>query len=131
MTPATSLTLSVRIERWPISGSFTIARGAKTEAIVVVAAVSDGVHTGRGECVPYPRYNETPEATQDALLAMAGALARGIDQQSLQAGRIAVLIVRARSNRIQDLLPVIPECLNALESIKPRQVVRVGTLHLR
>src|SRR5687767_9462686 len=49
MSPATSLTLSVRIERWPIAGSFTIARGAKTEAIVVVAEVSDGVHTGRGE----------------------------------------------------------------------------------
>ena len=47
-------------------------------------------------------------------------------QQSLQVWRIAVLIVRARSNRIQDLLPVIPECLAALESIQPRQVVRVG-----
>ena len=29
--------LSVRIERWPISGSFVISRGAKTEATVVVA----------------------------------------------------------------------------------------------
>ena len=47
-------------------------------------------------------------------------------QQSLLSGRIAVLIVRARSNRIQDLLPVIPECLVALERIQPRQVVRVG-----
>jgi len=49
-------------------------------------------------------------------------------QQSLQSGRIAVLIIRARSNRIPDLLPVIPECLAALESIRPRQVVRVGAL---
>ena len=46
-------------------------------------------------------------------------------QQRLQSGRIAVLIVRARSNRIQDLLPVIPECLAALESIQPRRVVRI------
>jgi len=46
-------------------------------------------------------------------------------QQSLQSGRIAVLIVRVRSNRIQDL-PVIPECLAALESIQPQQVARVG-----
>jgi hypothetical protein len=37
MTPATSLTLSTRIESWPIAGSFTIARGAKTEAVVVIA----------------------------------------------------------------------------------------------
>jgi L-alanine-DL-glutamate epimerase-like enolase superfamily enzyme len=85
MSPATSLTLSVRIERWPIAGSFTIARGAKTEAIVVVAEVSDGVHTGRGECVPYPRYNETAEATQAALLAMTDAVKRGLDPQALQA----------------------------------------------
>ena len=49
-------------------------------------------------------------------------------QQNLDTKRIAVLIVRARSNRIQDLLPVISECLAALERIQPRQVVRVGSL---
>lgn len=49
-------------------------------------------------------------------------------QQNLDSTRIAVLIVRARSNRIQDLLPVIPQCLAAIESIQPRQVVRVGSL---
>ena len=48
-------------------------------------------------------------------------------QQNLDAKRIAVLIVRARSNRIQDLLPVVPECLAALATIQPRQVVRVGS----
>jgi L-alanine-DL-glutamate epimerase-like enolase superfamily enzyme len=85
MTPATSLTLLIRIERWPIAGAFTIARGAKTEAVVVVAEVSDGTHTGRGECVPYPRYNETAEATQAALAAMGGAVRRGLDTQALQA----------------------------------------------
>jgi hypothetical protein len=42
--------------------------------------------------------------------------------------RIAVLIVRARSNRIQDLLPVIPKGLTALDSIQPRQVIRVGSV---
>ena len=52
-------------------------------------------------------------------------------QQDLSSGRIALLIVRARSNRIQDLLPLIPECLAALDSIQPRQVVPVGTLSSR
>ena len=52
-------------------------------------------------------------------------------QQSLLSGRIAVLIVRARSNRMQDLLPVIPQCLAALESIQPRQVVRIGAFPSR
>jgi L-alanine-DL-glutamate epimerase-like enolase superfamily enzyme len=85
MTPATSLNLLVRIESWPIAGSFTIARGAKTEAVVVVAEVSDAVHRGRGECVPYPRYNETPEGTRAALVAMTDALKRGVDVGALQA----------------------------------------------
>ena len=49
-------------------------------------------------------------------------------QQNLDTTRIAILIVRARSNRIQDLLPVVPECLAALATIQPRQVVRVGSL---
>ena len=52
-------------------------------------------------------------------------------QQNLTTKRIAVLIVRARSNRIQDLIPVIPECLEALGRIQPRQVVRAGSLPSR
>jgi L-alanine-DL-glutamate epimerase-like enolase superfamily enzyme len=74
----------VRIERWPIAGSFTISRGAKTQAITVVAEVSDGGHVGRGECVPYPRYGETPEATLKALQAMKGAVAGGLNRTALQ-----------------------------------------------
>ena len=57
---AVPLALSARIERWPQAQAFTISSGSKTEAIVVVAESSDGVHTGRGECVPYLRYGEVP-----------------------------------------------------------------------
>ena len=77
--------LSARIERWPIAGSFTISRGAKTEAVTVVAEVSRGGLAGRGECVPYPRYGETPEATLAALQAMQEPVSRGLDRQVLQA----------------------------------------------
>ena len=42
MTSAATLTLSVRIERWPIAGTFTISRGAKIEAVTVVAEVGQG-----------------------------------------------------------------------------------------
>jgi hypothetical protein len=52
-------------------------------------------------------------------------------QQNLNTKRIAVLIVRAHSNRIQDLLPLIPESLAALESIQPGQVIRVGSFPSR
>jgi len=77
-------TLDVKIERFPIAGSFTISRGTKTEAVTVVAEVSQGGHTGRGECVPYPRYNETPEATRKALEVMRDAVAQGLDRNALQ-----------------------------------------------
>src|SRR5262249_33309146 len=78
------LPLSVRIERWPIAGSFTISRGAKTEAVVVVAELSDGRCRGRGECVPYARYGETAEAVAAAIEASAADLARGLDRERLQ-----------------------------------------------
>ena len=77
-------TLEARIERWPIEGNFTISRGAKTEAIVVVAEVTHGNTSGRGECVPYPRYGETPDATLAAIVDMKDALRAGLDRQALQ-----------------------------------------------
>jgi L-alanine-DL-glutamate epimerase-like enolase superfamily enzyme len=85
MTSSQSPTLAARIERWPIAGSFTISRGAKTEAVTVVAEVSQGGLTGRGECVPYPRYGETPEATLASLQSMQEPLSRALDRQALQA----------------------------------------------
>jgi L-alanine-DL-glutamate epimerase-like enolase superfamily enzyme len=77
--------LAARIERWPIAGAFTISRGAKTEAVVVVAELSRNGHTGRGECVPYARYGETPEAVLAAIQALQGPLRDGLDRTGLQA----------------------------------------------
>src|SRR6202035_4747640 len=85
MTSGARLMLAARIERWPIAGSFTISRGAKTEAVTVVAELSLGGHAGRGECVPYPRYGETAEAALAALQAMQKPLSRGLDRGRLQA----------------------------------------------
>ena len=119
--------LSARIERWPIAGSFTISRGAKTEAVTVVAEVSRGGHTGRGECVPYPRYGETPEATLAALQAMRDQLSRGLDRQALQSAMppgaarnaldcaLADLEAKSSGKRIWDLLgrPAPKPCITA------------------
>ncbi|MGJ4946675.1 N-acetyl-D-Glu racemase DgcA [Bradyrhizobium sp. HKCCYLS1011] len=85
MTSANSPNLIGNIEQWPIAGSFTISRGAKTEAVVVVAEVRRDGLVGRGECVPYPRYGETPEAALAALRAMQEAVADGLDRMALQA----------------------------------------------
>jgi L-Ala-D/L-Glu epimerase len=77
--------LAAQIERWPIAGHFTISRGAKTEAVTVVAEISQGGRVGRGECVPYPRYGETPDATLKAIMSMQEAVGRGLDSSALQA----------------------------------------------
>jgi len=56
------LALKIQVERWPIAKAFTISRGSKTEAVVVVVELSDGEFVGRGECVPYARYGESVES---------------------------------------------------------------------
>lgn len=72
--------LEVRIERWPIAGTFVISRGAKTEAAVVVAEITRGGVTGRGESVPYPRYGQTPDETV-RIIASIGA---DVEREQLQ-----------------------------------------------
>jgi L-Ala-D/L-Glu epimerase len=77
--------LSITIERWPLAGAFTISRGSKTEAVVVVAELRDAAHRGRGEAVPYGRYGETPESVIAAIEALRPQLQRGLDRAALQA----------------------------------------------
>src|SRR5690606_2386567 len=77
-----NLIIEAAIESWPLASAFVISRGAKREARVVVARVSDGTAAGRGECVPYARYGQTPEATLRAIQAAPPDLDRDSLQQS-------------------------------------------------
>lgn len=52
---------------------------------MVVVELSDGTHRGRGECVPYPRYGESPDRIVAAIEAMRPALHQGLDRAALQA----------------------------------------------
>lgn len=76
--------LATRIENWPIAGSFAISRGAKTQAVVVVAELSDGRSTGCGECVPYARYGESPEAVFERIEGLRDTIAGGLTRADLQ-----------------------------------------------
>jgi L-alanine-DL-glutamate epimerase-like enolase superfamily enzyme len=82
MTDICSLT--ARSERWPIAGAFTISRGSKTEAEVVVAELSEGGICGRGECVPYARYGETVAGVAAAIAGLAEEVACGLGRAELQ-----------------------------------------------
>jgi L-alanine-DL-glutamate epimerase-like enolase superfamily enzyme len=84
ITPMPALSLNVLTECWPIAGTFTISRGSKTQAEVVVAELGDGVVTGRGECVPYARYGETVAGVADAIAGLAPAFRDGLDREELQ-----------------------------------------------
>jgi L-alanine-DL-glutamate epimerase-like enolase superfamily enzyme len=77
-----TLEITTRSEKWPIRGTFVISRGAKTEAEVVVAEISDGTHVGRGECVPYSRYSET---TDGVIADIQAARLDKVDRQALRA----------------------------------------------
>lgn len=79
-----TLALEVAVERFPISGGFTIARGTRTEAVVVVATLRAGDVAGRGECVPYARYGETVDGVVAAIRSIEPQLGEpGFDQARL------------------------------------------------
>ncbi len=82
------INLAIAHESWPIAGNFTISRGSKATAEVVVVTLRQGEHTGRGECVPYPRYNETVEGVVASLEAARTRIEAGIDRRDI-AGLVA------------------------------------------
>lgn len=53
------LSVTARHESWPLKEAFSISRGSKVAADLIVVTVSDGTVQGRGEAVPYARYGET------------------------------------------------------------------------
>lgn len=76
--------LSVASQSWPLKQTFRIARGSKTEAVVVVATVQEGNHSGRGECVPYGRYGETVSTVTAQIERLRRRIEGGISRQDLQ-----------------------------------------------
>ncbi|HLL28335.1 MAG TPA: N-acetyl-D-Glu racemase DgcA [Xanthobacteraceae bacterium] len=76
--------LALAVSRWPIAGRFTISRGAKTEAEVIVAEIRDGDVSGRGECVPYGRYGETIDSVRAGIEKLADRIEKGLGREELQ-----------------------------------------------
>ena len=86
---------SVRSESFPLAQTFTISRGAKTTADVVVVELSRDGCVGRGECVPYPRYNESVAGTIDALESLRPQVEAGLDGSTTRLSGSAELTVEA------------------------------------
>lgn len=80
------MTITVRTESYPLAGRFVISRGAKTAAEVVTCVLTANGVTGRGECVPYPRYGETVTGVAETLAGLDFDPARDDPADVLPAG---------------------------------------------
>jgi L-alanine-DL-glutamate epimerase-like enolase superfamily enzyme len=75
--------LEIRSERFALARAFTISRGSKIEAEVIVCTIREGDCSGRGECVPYARYGETVASVRSAIEAISEEITAGMDRRSL------------------------------------------------
>lgn len=80
------MTLTLSRESFPLREVFTISRGSKTEAQVLTVTVAREGVTGRGECVPYARYGESPDSVAGAIASLPEDVTRGALQELLPAG---------------------------------------------
>ena len=72
--------IQAKVEIFPLAQVFRISRGARTQAEVVTVTIEKDGITGRGECVPYARYNETLES----VIKQVESLPADIDKETLQ-----------------------------------------------
>jgi L-alanine-DL-glutamate epimerase-like enolase superfamily enzyme len=77
------VSVEISVERWPIAGTFTISRGSKTEAAIVLCTLTDGMFIGRGECVPYARYGESLDSVCAEIEGLREALANDATRDDL------------------------------------------------
>ena len=75
--------LNIRVENLPLVEKFTLARGTKTSADVVIVELNQNGKTGRGEAVPYARYGETMETVTGAIEQLQPVLASGLSRAAL------------------------------------------------
>lgn len=68
----------------PLHTVFSISRGAKHAAETIQLRLRMGDAVGRGECVPYPRYGETPRSVMQQIEALRPQLEQGLERSELQ-----------------------------------------------
>jgi L-alanine-DL-glutamate epimerase-like enolase superfamily enzyme len=69
--------LTIKTEKFKLAQTFTISRGSKTEAEVVVVELEENGKIGRGECVPYARYKETVPGVIETIESFKGLIEGG------------------------------------------------------
>ena len=78
--------ITVTRDTFALARTFTISRGSRTEAQVLTVSVTRSGLTGRGECVPYPRYGGTLDGDTALIAALDPAITRAALQHALPPG---------------------------------------------
>ena len=78
--------IEITRDTFKLAQVFTISRGSRTEAKVLTVHLSDGWHTGHGECVPYARYSENLDSVEDQIRSLSSSLDRHSLYEMLPAG---------------------------------------------
>ena len=78
--------IQAKVDIFPLAQVFRISRGARTQAEVVSVVIKKNGLTGRGECVPYARYNETSESVIQQIESLPSDINRQTLQNTLPAG---------------------------------------------
>ncbi len=84
MIPSAPRRLAAAAQIFKLAKPFVISRGAKTEAVVVTAELSQSGCRGRGECTPYARYGESVDSVLAQIETARAALETGADRLALQ-----------------------------------------------
>ncbi|WP_300381528.1 N-acetyl-D-Glu racemase DgcA [Henriciella sp.] len=77
-------TLHIEHVSAPLRKEFSISRGAKSSAETVRVTLEADGYKGRGECVPYNRYDETVGSVTEKVESMRSLLEKGLDRTALQ-----------------------------------------------
>lgn len=123
---------SLTIEQlsWPLNRTFTISRGSKTSAEVIVVTLQQGSYIGKGECVPYARYGESCASVIQQIENVRTDIEAGTSRDAIQqlippgAARNAVdcalwdLACKRQQQSIWSLTAIpIPDRITTLETI--------------
>jgi predicted nuclease of predicted toxin-antitoxin system len=99
----------------------------------VPKAIKRSLSVDGHECSTVPEAGFAGKANGELLSLAEGkfevfvTLDKGMQfQQNLGAFNIKILLIRAKSSRVADILPHIPACLVALRSAKPGEIIQVG-----
>lgn len=95
--------ITVTAESFPIAGTFTISRGSKTAADVVLVEIAEGAHRGRGECMPYDRYGESVAKSITEIESLRASLEAGLGRKELQGSMKACAARNALDCALWDL----------------------------